>query len=142
MGELVCFCGSRVMKNKVDIWVLLAYILFFKMKLTKVRSKTRIDPIHTIETNIIFHVFEDLVTFHEFLISQCYLDFPMSPLHFLLWQFWSCILWFIYIYNLYTVLFSLCSLKPVRFLWYWCPSCIKKIYFKKIILYNKSVLHI
>lgn len=59
MGELVCFCGSRVMKNKVDIWVLLAYVLFFKMKLTKVGGKTRIDPIHTIETNIIFHVFED-----------------------------------------------------------------------------------
>ena len=84
MGELVCFCGSRVMTNKVHIWVLLAYVLFFKMKLTKVRGKTKIDPINTIETNISFHVFEDLVTFHEFLIFQCYLDFQMSPLHFLL----------------------------------------------------------
>ena len=44
------------------------------------RGKTKFDFVNTTETNIIFHVFEDLVTFHEFLIFLCHLDFQVSHL--------------------------------------------------------------
>lgn len=44
------------------------------------RGKTKFDFVNTTETNIIFHVFEDPVTFHEFLIFLCHLDFQVSHL--------------------------------------------------------------